>query len=109
MASIRAETPKIVNLSGSLIVDRAAALKEELSAALAESSQLLVSLSLIEDLDLSCLQVLYAARRSAVAAGKDFHFIGTVPTRIVKRLASAGFLHGKAERAEDFETNLVDF
>ncbi len=103
------KTPKIVNLSGALIIDRASALKDELVAAFAESSQVLVSLSLVEDLDLSCLQVFYAARRSAASTGMDFHFIGTVPPRIAKRLATTGFLDGMPERAEDFEAALIDF
>jgi anti-anti-sigma regulatory factor len=102
-------TPKILNFSGALLVDRAAALKAELSEALEGSSQVLVSLSLIEDLDLACLQVFYAARRTAVKSGKEFHFIGTVPSRIVKRLAAAGFLSGSPERAEDFEAGLIEF
>lgn len=109
MSAIKGDSPRIVNLSGSLIVDRSEGLKAELTAALAESSQVLVSLSLLEDLDLACLQVLYAARRQAVAEGKDFHFVGTVPSRIVRRLAASGFLQGNPERAEDFEAGLTDF
>lgn len=103
------ENPKILNLSGSLLIDRAASLKKELVAALDDSSHVLVSLSLVEDLDLSCLQVFYAARRTAIASGKEFHFIGTIPSRIAKRLMASGFLRGSAERAEDFESRLADF
>lgn len=109
MPGTKNETPKILNLSGSLTIDRVATLKDELSATLAESSQILVSISLVEEIDLACLQVLYSARRSAVATGKEMHFIGTVPSRVVRRLAAAGFLHGSPERAEDFEAGLTDF
>jgi anti-anti-sigma regulatory factor len=109
MAERKNETPKIINLGGSLIVDRASALKSELAAALAASGNVLVSLSTAEELDLACLQVLYAARKSAFAAGKEFHFVGTIPTRVAKRLSAAGVLKGLPERAEDFEAGLVDF
>lgn len=109
MASNESDTQKILNPSGSLMIDRAASFASELSAALASTPRLLISLSGIEDLDLACLQVLYAARRSAAAAGKELHFVGTVSSRVVRRLAAAGFLRGSPERAEDFEAALTDF
>jgi len=109
MSVIQGESGKIVNLSGPLIVDRSQALKDELTAAIAESSDIHVSLSLIEDLDLACLQVLYAAKRQAGAEGKGFHFSGTVPSRVVRRLAAAGILKGSHQRAEDFEADLIGF
>ena len=103
------QTPKIVNLHGSLTVDRANALKDEIGEALKGSENVLVSLSLVEDLDLACLQVFYAAKASAVAAGKELHFLGSVPTRVSGRLAACGFLRGASARAEEFESALVDF
>lgn len=102
-------TPKIVSLSGALLVDRAQPLKDELLAALSDSGQVLVSLSAVEELDLACLQVLYGARRLAVADGKEFHFVGSVPARVAKRLAAAGFIPRTVERAEDLEATLADF
>jgi anti-anti-sigma regulatory factor len=98
-----------LDLAGALTIERASALKTELLAALAEPGALYVDISAIDDLDLSCLQVFYAARKQAVAVGKDFHFSGTVPGRIVKRLVASGFLRGSSERAEDFEASLTDF
>ena len=43
-------TPKIVNLSGALLVDKAQALKDEFAAAFSGSSQVLASLSSVEEL-----------------------------------------------------------
>jgi anti-anti-sigma regulatory factor len=102
-------TPKIVNLHGSLTIDRASALKAEIGEALGLSDNVLLSLSLVEDLDLACLQVFYAAKASAVAAGKELHFLGSVPSRVSGRLAACGFLRGTPGRAEEFESALVDF
>jgi len=101
--------PTIVNLSGSLTIDRASALKDELLAALSASSNVHVSLSLAEELDLACLQVLYAAKKSAVSLGKEFHFAGTMPDRVLKRLAACGLCSSAASRAEDFEAGLPGF
>jgi anti-anti-sigma regulatory factor len=100
---------RILNLSGALNVERAASLKKELAEAVAAPGPVLVSLSLAEDIDLACLQALYAAKRSCAAAGVEFHFIGSVPSRIAKRLAACGFLRGCPERAEDFEAGLTGF
>jgi anti-anti-sigma regulatory factor len=101
--------PTIVKPSGSLSVERASSLKEELSAALAEGDKVLVDVSSIEELDLACLQVLYAANLSAKAAGKELHFSGALPSSIAKRLSSCGFLCGPNEGPEGLESALVDF
>jgi anti-anti-sigma regulatory factor len=102
-------SPTIVNLQGSLTIDRASALKDELAALLDASDTVLLSLSLVEDLDLACLQVFYSAGKSAAARGKQLHFVGTVPARIVKRLAACGLSREGSGKAEEFESGLVDF
>ena len=99
--------PTIVKPSGSLSVERASALKDELSAALAEGDTVLVDLSSIEEFDLSCLQVLYAAGLSAKAAGKALRFSGALSSNIAKRLSSCGFLRGPDEGAAGLESALV--
>jgi anti-anti-sigma regulatory factor len=101
--------PRIVNLHGSLTVERASQLRDELAAALESADQAFISLSLVEELDLACLQVFYSARKTARAAGKQVHFVGSVPSRVVRRLAASGYLRGAPERAEEFEAALVDF
>lgn len=109
MAALMIDNEKTLNLGGPLIIDRAAPLKAELTEALSENKKVFLDISQAEDLDLSCLQVIYAARRSAAASGKELHFIGTIPLRIVNRLAASGFLKGKPEKAADFEASLTDF
>lgn len=109
MAKDQNSAPKVLKLSGSLNVDRAVALKAELSSALGEATHVLVDFSEVEEIDLSALQILYAARRSAAATGKEIHLIGSIPTKVVKRLVACGFLHGSPVRAEEVETGLADF
>ena len=109
MAKDQNSAPKVLKPSGSLNVDRAAALQAEFSSALGEAAHVLVDFSEVEEIDLSVLQILYAARRSAAAAGKEFHLIGSIPSKVVKRLVACGFLHGSPVRAEEVETGLADF
>jgi anti-anti-sigma factor len=101
--------PRIINLSGSLNIERASALKAEIAEALASGDSVILSLAQVQDLDLSCLQVIYAAKAQAKSDGKELHFLGAVPARIAERLSSCGFLRGQPDRAEDFESALVGF
>jgi anti-anti-sigma regulatory factor len=101
--------PTTVALQGPLTIERAAAVKEALGKALAAASIILVDISSAEDIDLAGLQVLYAARAEAKAGGKELHFAGTMPARVVKRLSSCGFLRGVPGSAAEFETALVGF
>jgi anti-anti-sigma regulatory factor len=103
------QTPAVITLSSSLTVDRAAALKEELSAALESNENVVLNIAQVEEIDLSCLQVLYAAGSTAKAKGKGLHFIGAAPAKVAKRLASCGFLRVESDRAEAFEAALVGF
>ncbi len=100
--------PQIVDLAASLTIERAAALKDELAAALAGDAGVRVSLSSVEDMDLSCLQVLWAALRSAKAAGKDLHLAGALSRRIAGRLKACGLLRDESERAEGLEAALAE-
>jgi anti-anti-sigma regulatory factor len=96
----------VLDLGATLTVDRAASLRDELAAALAEGGKVSIVFSAVEDLDLSCLQVLYAATLSARAAGRELHFTGSLSRRVSNRLKSCGFLGKDFERAEDLESSL---
>jgi anti-anti-sigma regulatory factor len=102
-------TPTTVVLSGSLTIERASALKKELVAALEEGDTILLNVSAVDEIDLSCLQLLYSAKASAGIAGKNLNFAGSVPLRIARRLASCGFLHGASERPEDLDAALSGY
>lgn len=99
----------VVNLSGSLTIEKAAEIKRDLSTALASASRVMVDMSSVEDIDLACLQAVYAARAEAKALGKELHFQGTIPQRVAKRLSACGFLRGSPVGAEEFEAALVNF
>jgi anti-anti-sigma regulatory factor len=101
--------PTVINLDASLTVDKASSLKEELSAALSGAGNILLNLSEVEELDLSCLQVIYAARTQAKASGKTLHLSSPAREHVVARLAACGFLRGPSERSGDLESALVGF
>jgi anti-anti-sigma regulatory factor len=103
------QSPKIINLHGPLTIERSSALKAEIAEALEGHDNVLLSISLVEELDLACLQVLYAAKAEAAALGKELHFLGSVPSRVTNRLTACGFLRGPSEHAEGFESALVGF
>jgi Anti-anti-sigma regulatory factor (antagonist of anti-sigma factor) len=104
-----AESPKIVNLQGSLTIDRAAALKGEILEALDGSSNVLISLTATEDIDLACLQILYSARSYARSHRGELHFLGSMPPRIAAKLSTCGFLRGFSDGSEGYESALVNF
>lgn len=103
------QSPMIINLHGALTVERSEALKDEIAAALEGHDNILLSISLVEELDLACLQIFYAAKAQAEAEGKELHFLGSVPSRVTKRLAACGFLRGLSGNADEFESALVGF
>jgi len=106
---IAAQEPRIVNLKGSFAVDRASTLKNEIAEALASSDDVRLNLSLVEDFELACLQVLFAAKSTAEAEGKELHIQGSVPPTIAQRLVLCGFLRGVSGPAEAFESALVEY
>jgi len=98
-----------VKLIGQLTVDRASTIKDEISQAFRKRAIVLLDFSQVEDLDLACLQVLFSAKLGAAAAGKELHFLGTLPERVSRRLVSCGILRADTDHAEDFETALAAF
>jgi len=98
-----------VDLDGALCVDCAAALKLRLLAELEVPGDLILDISAVEDLDLACLQVFYAAAKSAKSAGKRIGFYGQVAPKVANRLAACGFLRERVERADEFAMAMLDF
>jgi len=94
---------------GKLTIEKASQFREELVSALAEASTLLIDLSDVEEIDLSGVQLIYSARRSAIAKGKELHLVGLAQPAVAKRLAAGGFLRGLPRQASEAETGLADF
>jgi anti-anti-sigma regulatory factor len=98
--------PVELKLDASLTVERATPLRDEIVAALAGGDSVEIAFSSVEEIDLSCLQVLIAALLSAKKTGKELHFTGTLSQHVSERLKHCGFLGDAFGRAEELESAL---
>jgi len=90
-------------LSGSLTVDRAASLKSALLEGLGRGVDLTVDFGALDDLDLSCFQILLAAMRHSTARGPELHFTGTLSPKVARRLRAGGLAPQRISSGEDLE------
>jgi anti-anti-sigma regulatory factor len=81
-------------------------LKEDLMLALSNASQVVVSLSLMDSIDLAAIQLLIAAYHEAEMTGKTFHLTGTVKSDLARAFSVSGFVRKPTENARDLEAEL---
>jgi anti-anti-sigma regulatory factor len=97
---------KVVTWEGCPSVEKAAALKDELTAAFAEAAQVVVSVSMLESVDLSIIQLLKAAAAEASLRNKAFHLTGTIKSELSRALIVSGFVQHSSENAREIEAEL---
>ncbi|MGD0734212.1 MAG: STAS domain-containing protein [Terracidiphilus sp.] len=85
------EESSLLSLEGTIDIACAADLKQLLIQALSGAKAVRVSLQKVSDLDVTAVQLLWAAAREARTSGLEFALAGTVPESVLKTLASAGF------------------
>lgn len=100
---------KVVNLQGSVTLSTVESLSQMLRDSIDEKPMVLASLSQTEDIDLAGVQLLYAARRYARAAGKAFHLTGSVPEVIAMRLFRSGFVSSVIRDGKQLDEELHEF
>jgi len=100
---------KTIYLKGTYPIDRASDLAKDLLAVLGQSSVVEVDVSAVEDLDLSAIQILYAASASASAKGGELRFIGTVSSGLCGHLMAAGFSSQGPLSGDEFALRLPGF
>lgn len=105
---MNATDSKNIKLGSTLTLDKAAALSAELKTALESEKSLSLDVSEVEDIDLSCLQVLLSARRWAKNTGKSLTLNGLPRDSVVSRLQICGFLKTTGKIAS-LEAALLDF
>jgi anti-anti-sigma regulatory factor len=81
-----------VLLEGELTLPRAAELKGLFEQALADAASVSVRFGDVRDLDLSCLQLLCAAHRTAVRMKKKMALEGERPRLLMETAKNAGFV-----------------
>jgi ABC-type transporter Mla MlaB component len=86
----QSETQNLLRLEGAVGIGCAAEFKGLLEQALASGHTVRVSLERATDLDVTAVQLLWAAERKAKGAGVGFSLVDTVPEAILAALGEAG-------------------
>ncbi|HMK44855.1 MAG TPA: STAS domain-containing protein [Dissulfurispiraceae bacterium] len=81
----------MVMLRGNLTVQHAAVLKNLLMRGLESSSRVVLSFEHVEEVDLSCMQLICAAHRTAVRMQKSVYLSGNVPEIFRQAIQDSGF------------------
>jgi anti-anti-sigma regulatory factor len=81
---------KTIRLEGAIDIGCAAELKQALLEALAQGKELHVALNGATDLDVTAMQLLWAARRTAQQSGASSGVASEMPAPIAAALADAG-------------------
>ncbi len=81
----------VLRLEGEIDVTCAAELKRALIDAISSGREVQLDLAQASDLDVTAVQLLWAARREAEKAGTSFAVAGDVPENIGRAVCEAGF------------------
>ena len=87
----REEELSTIRLEGEVGIASAAELKELLVQALGFGKQIRVSLQSVTDLDVTAVELLWAARRQAKASSVAFAIEGPLPPLVLSGLLQSGF------------------
>jgi len=91
----RSEGTEVIHIGGELTISYAGQLREIFLQALSESKMIKLNLEQVTEVDLSCLQLLCSAHRTAVSIGKNFIRSGECPESLKSAAERAGFLRNK--------------
>ena len=86
------EDSSLVRLEGAIDIASAAEMKSVLLNALTSKKEIRLTLEGATELDITALQVLYAAERDAAKAGIRFALEGSVPDEISAAMTAAGLV-----------------
>jgi len=81
---------KVLTWEGYGTVERASVMKDELLAAFDAATQVVVSLSMLDSIDVSIVQLLIAAKKEANKRGKRFRLTGAIRESVASTLSSVG-------------------
>lgn len=81
----------LIRLEGAIDINCAAELKSLLLTSLASGNNVSVLLDGVTYLDVTAVQLLWAAEREAKASLVEFMFVGQLPQQVATDLAGAGF------------------
>jgi anti-anti-sigma regulatory factor len=102
-------TIRVVTLQGDLSIQKASGLADELKSVLDQADRVVLDIGHAERIDLACIQVLYAAKKTADGMGKELVFNGAVAPEIAATLAVGGFCKTPPEDGTELGAALVEF
>jgi anti-anti-sigma regulatory factor len=91
----RSGDTRIVLLEGDLTLPEAPEIRTAFMKALVEADDVLICFGNVRELDLSCLQLLCSAHRSAARLKKRVRFEGDIPKKLYDAADNAGYSHLK--------------
>lgn len=81
----------MVTLEGEITLPHAEELRSALIKAIIDSDKIAIDMENVVDIDLSCLQLLCSAHRSAARLNKPLFFTGNLPKSFKDIMSAAGF------------------
>jgi anti-anti-sigma factor len=92
------ENTSLVRMEGAIDIASAAEIKSALLDALASKTEIRLTLQGATELDVTAMQLLYAAERDAEKTGILFALEGSVPNEIAVAITEAGLVKFKFQR-----------
>jgi len=89
----QSENSSVIRLEGAIDISAAAEFKKLLLQACGAGKEVRVALDGATDLDVTAVQLIWAARRWAERAGVDFTLSGAPPESVLSALGFAGLQH----------------
>ena len=91
----KSDGEEMITLAGELTISSADELKDVLIKALSVNERISINLEQSTEIDLSCLQLLCSAHRTAIKNKKSLSRIGACPNSLKNITEQAGFLRHK--------------
>lgn len=92
-----------VKWQGTAGIEEAHSLKDELLKAFQNSNGILLDISEVEDIDITGIQVIVAARKEAEKQGKQFYITGNVPESISEFISKSSITLNSYILPEEYE------
>jgi anti-anti-sigma regulatory factor len=100
---------KVLNIGNEVTLPQADNLRETLRKGIDSRNITIVDVSTIEDIDLSGIQLLYAARRYAEGKNREFHLTGTLSEGVARTFFRSGFVTEQVSDGKTLEDRLHEF
>ncbi|MBR4373236.1 MAG: STAS domain-containing protein [Treponema sp.] len=98
-----AENFETVKWQGNAGIEQAHVLRDEILEAFKKTTKIRLDISEVEDIDITGIQIIIAARREAESTGKSFHITGKIPKAIEEFITASAITLDEYILPEDAE------